>query len=155
MAALYKFNTNLEYDSIYTMPRTYDSLCPHPIVSDTIPMPGNCITVGLPEAPKAGQNLQLKIYPNPAREYVTIEVPEYSVKVTTTSFGTQQQFRPLTGEVQLSFMALSGQIVLSQTFDASLRNHVVPLEGLAPGMYMIHLTQKGTVVADGKVMVVR
>ena len=155
MAALYKFNTNLEYDSIYTMPRTYDSLCPHPIVSDTIPMPGNCITVGLPEAPKAGQNLQLKIYPNPAREYVTIEVPEYSVTVTTTSFGTQQQFRPLTGEVQLSFMALSGQIVLSQTFDASLRNQVVSLKGLAPGMYMIHLSQKGKVVADGKVMVVR
>ena len=155
MIALYKFNSNLEYDSIYTIPRTYDSLCPHPIASDTIPMPGNCITVGMPEAPKAGQNLQLKIYPNPAREYVTIEVPEYSVTVTTTSFGTQQQFRPLTGEVQLSFMALSGQIVLSQTFDASMRNQVVPLKGLAPGMYMIHLTQKGKVVADGKVMVVR
>jgi len=30
-----KLTSSLEYDSIYTTPFTYDSLCPHPIVSDT------------------------------------------------------------------------------------------------------------------------
>ncbi len=30
-----KLTSDLEYDSIYTTPFTYDSLCPHPIASDT------------------------------------------------------------------------------------------------------------------------
>jgi hypothetical protein len=152
---LHKFNTNLEYDSIYTMPRTYDSLCPHPIASDTIPMPGNCITVSLPEAPKADETMQLKVYPNPASEFVTVEVPEFSVNTIKTGLGRYQQFHPLTGEVELSLINLSGQIVKTEVFDASERNHVINVNSLAPGMYMVHLTQKGKFVAQGKVMVVR
>ena len=35
---LFKLNSDLEYDSIYNTPFTYDSLCPYPIVSDTIPL---------------------------------------------------------------------------------------------------------------------
>jgi len=152
---LYKFNTNLEYDSIYTAPRTYDSLCPHPIVSDTIPMPGICINVSLPEAPKTGETQQLKVYPNPASTFVTIEIPEFSVKTMPTGIGNQQQFRPLTGEIKLSIMNLSGQIVKTEVFDASERNHVIDISQFASGMYVIHLTQKGKFIAQGKVMVVR
>jgi hypothetical protein len=33
---LYKLNSNLDYDSIYTHPYTYDSLCPNGVISDTI-----------------------------------------------------------------------------------------------------------------------
>ncbi|MEI8048221.1 MAG: T9SS type A sorting domain-containing protein [Bacteroidota bacterium] len=152
---LYKFNTNLEYDSIYTAPRTYDYMCPHPIKSDTIPMPGNCITVNMPEAPKADETMQLKVYPNPANEFVTVEIPEFSVTNTVTGFVTQQQFRPLNGELQLSLINLSGQIVKTEVFDASRRNHVLRVNTLPPGLYVIHLTQKGKFVAQGKVMVVR
>jgi len=152
---LYKFNTNLEYDSIYTAPRTYDSLCPHPIVSDTIPMPGICINVSLPEAPKTGETQQLKVYPNPANTFVTIEIPEFSVTTMSTGIGNQQQFRPLTGEIKLSIMNLSGQIVKTEVFDASERNHVIDVSHITSGMYVIHLTQKGKFIAQGKVMVVR
>ena len=155
MVGLYKFNSNLEYDSIYTMPRTYDSLCPHPIISDTIPMPGICTFVSLPEPINKSDVLQLKVYPNPANEYVTVEIPEYSVTTTKGGYITQQQFRALTGEVQLSVINLSGQKVKTETFDASERNQVIKVSTLAPGMYMLHLTQKGKFVAQGKVMVVR
>jgi hypothetical protein len=155
MVGLYKFNSNLEYDSIYTAPRTYDSLCPYPIVSDTIPMPGICTFVSLPEPINKSDVLQLKVYPNPASEYVTIEIPEYSVTTTKGGYVTQQQFRPLTGEVQLSVINLSGQIVKTEVFDASERNHVIKVNMLTPGLYMLHLTQKGKFVAQGKVMVVR
>lgn len=155
MVGIYKFNSNLEYDSIYTMPRTYDSLCPHPIISDTIPMPGICTFVSLPEPVNKSDMLQLKVYPNPASEYVTIEIPEYSVTTTKGGYVIQQQFRPLTGEVQLSVINLSGQIVKTETFDASERNHVIKVNMLTPGLYMLHLTQKGKFVAQGRLMVVR
>ncbi len=152
---LYKFNSNLEYDSIYTAPRTYDSLCPHPIVSDTIPMPGICTFVSMPEPISKSDILQLKVYPNPASKYTTVEIPEYYANTTKGGYITQQQFRPLTGEVKLSIINLRGHIVKTETFDASERNHVIGLTTLPPGMYMLHLTQKGKFVAQGKVMVVR
>jgi hypothetical protein len=155
MVGLYKFNSNLEYDSIYTMPRTYDSLCPHSIVSDTIPMPGICQFVLIPEPLSKSDVMQLKVYPNPAKEYTTVEIPEYSSTTTKGGYVTQQQFRPLTGEVQLSVINLSGQIVKTETFDASERNHVIKVNMLTPGLYMLHLTQKGKFVAQGRVMVVR
>jgi hypothetical protein len=118
-------------------------------------MPGICTFVSLPEPVNKSDELQLKVYPNPASEYVTIEIPEYSVTTTKGGYVTQQQFRPLTGDVQLSIINLSGQIVKTEVFDASERNHVITVNMLTPGLYMLHLTQKGKFVAQGKVMVVR
>ena len=96
-----------------------------------------------------------KVYPNPVRNFATIEIPEFSVTTMPTGIGNQQQFHPILGEVQLSIINISGQIVKTETFDASERNHVISVNELTPGMYMLHLTQKGKFVAQGKVMVVR
>ncbi|HOW29966.1 MAG TPA: T9SS type A sorting domain-containing protein [Bacteroidales bacterium] len=153
--SLYKFNMNLEYDSIYSALRTYDSLCPHPIASDTIPMPGICQYVNVPDPVPTGDVLQLKIYPNPATQYTTVEMPEYSLTATKGNIVKQQQFRPLKGEVQLSLMNLAGQIVKMDYFDASERNHIVNVSKLPAGMYVLHLTQKGKFIAQGKVMVMK
>jgi len=75
----YKINDNLEFDSLYTMPRSYDSLCPYPIVSDTVnPDCGLIVSIQDPEIePEA---YRMKIYPNPASGKLTIEVPELLVK---------------------------------------------------------------------------
>ena len=96
-----------------------------------------------------------KVYPNPVRNFATIEIPEFSVTTKHTGIGNQQQFRPITGVVQLSIINLRGQIVKTEVFDASERNHVIKVSTLTPGMYMLHLTQKGKFIAQGKVMVVR
>ncbi|MCK5838480.1 MAG: hypothetical protein KAG99_01470, partial [Bacteroidales bacterium] len=62
----FKFNDDLEYDTIYTQPFVYDSLCPYPIVSDTIPL--DCVVVGLEEERKEVERPQLTIVPNPAKD---------------------------------------------------------------------------------------
>ena len=76
----YKLNSNLEFDSVYTTPFTYDSLCPHQIVSDTIPL-NDCqvVVVGLDEAQKNPEKIRLHIYPNPAGEQITVDMPQYLV----------------------------------------------------------------------------
>jgi hypothetical protein len=75
-----KLNANLEYDSIYTQPFTYDSLCPYPIVSDTLVC--DCEPfVSVKEAQQARQTLLIK--PNPATEWFTAEVP-YTLPKTGT-----------------------------------------------------------------------
>jgi len=147
---LYKFNKNLEYDSIYTVPRTYDSLCPHPIVSDTIAMPDNCITVSLPELPVLTSVTALKVFPNPASNYVTIEVPEFIVTANDYGHLKEQQFRPLSGKVLLNVYNLEGRLIKSEEFSGDSRNYCLDISNWSTGMYSIQLSQKGKRFANGK-----
>lgn len=152
MIGLYKFNSNLEYDSIYTMPRTYDSLCPHPVQSDTVLMPDNCIYVSLPEEPNVGELQPLKLHPNPASDYVSIELPEFSVTNSKTGTSAESRYRPITGPCNLVVYNINGQMVYSETMEAGDRNHVILISGWAPGMYLIQLEQKGEKIAGGKLL---
>lgn len=95
----------------------------------------------------------LIIYPNPTSEFITIEIPEYWATTSKGGYVTQQQYKPLTGEVQLSVINISGEVVKTEVFDASERNHVIRLSAISPGMYSLQLIQRGEIIAQGKVMV--
>ncbi len=150
MTGLYKFNTDLQYDSIYSTPLTYDSLCPHPVVSDTIEMPGNCIIVSMPDAPEINSSMKLKIYPNPASEYVTIEVPAFTTEANDYGNLHEQKYRAVTGDIFLNVYNLSGQLIKSDIISDGIRNYILNIHNWIPGMYSIQLTQKGLRLAEGK-----
>ena len=76
---LYKLNSSLEYDTLYTVPRTYDSLCPCPIVSETID-PDCGLVVGIQSPEQAPELYELKAFPNPAKGTLTLELPQYLSK---------------------------------------------------------------------------
>jgi len=153
--SLEKYDTALSGGMPDTNVYQYDTHCENTIGNDVLTFPSVCSTISIPEKSGARDYMSLKIYPNPATDYVTVEIPEFSVSNRTTGYGAQKQFRPLAGEVQLSVINLSGQIVKTEVFDASERNHVIKVNMLTPGIYMLQLTQKGKFVAQGKVMVVR
>ena len=153
MISLYKFNSNLEYDSVYTMPRTYDSLCPHPIQSDTILMPDNCIYVSLPEEPRVGELQPLKLYPNPASNFVSIELPEYAVSSKDIGISVESRYRPIQGECELVAYDINGKKIYSETLEAGERNHVIITSGWGAGIYLVELEQKGVKIAGGKLVV--
>lgn len=73
---LMKFNTNLEYDSIYTAPRKYDYLCPEPIVSKTIDLSDCDIVVNVEDIPTREEYyarislIPITPAPNPGRENI-------------------------------------------------------------------------------------
>jgi len=71
---LAKLNENLEEDTLYTMPFTYDSLCPYQIVSDTIVQDDCGLIVGIEEEEgmEAWGQGGLEIWPNPAREQIHV-----------------------------------------------------------------------------------
>jgi len=74
----YKLNSNFDFDSIYTQPYVYDSLCLHPIVSDTIDP--NCdLIVSIDDSKTNLQKSNLKVYPNPATNRISIEFPKVLV----------------------------------------------------------------------------
>jgi len=82
---LMKFNTSLEYDSIYTTPRVYDYLCPDPIVSKTIDLSDCEVIVNVEDIPTRKEYyarislIPITPAPNPAKDYVRflLENTEY------------------------------------------------------------------------------
>jgi len=90
---LFKLNSSLAYDSIYTKPYPYDSLCNKTIVSHTF-MP-NCDVITNINDPIVNQSSAvLKIFPNPASRKVMIIMPkclvvqtgQHEVKVSTVYY---------------------------------------------------------------------
>jgi hypothetical protein len=73
---LWKMNSDLEDDTLYTQPITYDSLCPHEILSETVDL--DCsLFVNIDEIPtKEEDESTIKIAPNPAREWVALTLPD-------------------------------------------------------------------------------
>jgi hypothetical protein len=73
---LWKMNETLEDDTLYTQPLTYDSLCPYEIQSDTVDL--DCgVFVNIDELPtKEEYESTIKIYPNPARDWVALTLPD-------------------------------------------------------------------------------
>jgi hypothetical protein len=73
---LWKMNSDLEDDTLYTQPLTYDSLCPYEILSDTVDL--DCsLFVNIDDIPtKELYESTIKISPNPAKDWITLTLPD-------------------------------------------------------------------------------
>jgi hypothetical protein len=70
----FKLNSDLEYDTPFTTPFIYDSLCPYEITSDTTDL--DCdILVLVDEQFVPLDKVKMQIYPNPSRDKFTISYP--------------------------------------------------------------------------------
>jgi hypothetical protein len=107
-----KFNSDLEYDSIYTRPYTYDSLCPGTIVSDTIQL--DCdIVVNLDEPLLQPEN-NLLLFPNPASSRVSIKLPGNKMTVEKRHGFMITTIKPLDEKLELQITNLAGRQVFYQ-----------------------------------------
>jgi hypothetical protein len=149
---LFKLNENLEDDTIYTRPFTYDSLCPYQIVSDTI-VPDDCgLIVGIeeqgggeagkPGGREAGKRGGLEVWPNPAKEVL-------SVKVLGLSSGI---------DYELVIYDIFGRLILSSTpiippFGGTEGGLQINVESFPPGVY-IAILKKGIDLVDSSKFVI-
>lgn len=137
----YKFNQDLEYDTIYTQPFTYDSLCPHPIVSDTIPL--DCVTVGLEEQEKE-ERAQLTVSPNPARDKIKVILPEYiSWQSKSAGFNVTTWKYNYEGDVPLEIYDIYGRRWHSEIIPAGEKETEIDVSALPPGMYVVRVVIEG------------
>lgn len=127
-----KLNANLEYDSIYTQPFTYDSLCPYPIVSDTILC--NCEPfVSVKEAKEAQQSLS--IMPNPATDGFTVGFENVFQQVGT-----------------LRVYDVLGRIQTEEVLPPGQKQTKISSGSWKPGLYLVRY-QSGGKVMSGKVLI--
>ncbi|MFH1297528.1 MAG: T9SS type A sorting domain-containing protein, partial [Bacteroidota bacterium] len=148
----YKLNSDLEFDSIYTMPRTYDSLCPYPIVSDTVdPDCGLIVSVKDPE--KYPELYRLTIYPNPATHNVTVEVPEFLQKQTGPAGFQATTVYHQWGSATLEIFDLFGRMVMEQLVLQADRTVEMDVSGWKRGMYVFRLSYRGETIASEQVVI--
>jgi len=135
---LMKFNSDLEYDSIYTRPYTYDSLCNETIVSDTIQL--DCdIVVNLDEPMLQPEN-NLLVFPNPATSRVTIKLPENKMTVEKKHGFEITTIRPLDENLSLEIISLSGRLMLKQEIEKGTRDIEIEVSGWKERIYLVILS---------------
>jgi len=157
-----KLTADLEYDSVYTTPFTYDSLCEHPIVSDTIPL-DDCevVVVSIDEALKNPETTKLHVYPNPANEQVTIEMPKFIVRLTggqvdknKTGFGISAttiyyQWNTSTLEIYNLF----GKLMYSKEIPKKTERIELEVDSWNGGMYVVRVVYMQDIVASAKFVI--
>ncbi|UPT68464.1 MAG: T9SS type A sorting domain-containing protein [Sphingobacteriales bacterium JAD_PAG50586_3] len=92
--------------------------------------PAPCaLTIGVDENKTEG----ITIYPNPAQDFITIDMPIGYNKST------------------LQILNMHGQLVYSQTVKAGIQN--IQLDNLATGLYMVTLQADGKRIYSGKLLI--
>ena len=147
----WKLNSDLEFDSLYTYPFVYDSLCPHPIVSDTIPL--DCVIVGIDEPFRDPETGRLKAWPNPANNILHIDIPEHLRSETSNAVFNLSTVYHQWGSAVLEIFDLFGRKVYSKEAFQSERRLEIDVTGWGKGMYVARLVYNGKTVSTAKVMV--
>jgi hypothetical protein len=118
---MWKMNTNLEDDTLYTQPLIYDSLCPHEIQSDTVLL--DCgLFVNIDEIPtKEEYEATIKISPNPAGDWVMLALPD----------------NVASGSVELKIYNIFGQEVVRKDVMPYDRMISLNITSLSSGLYFV------------------
>ena len=148
-----KVNSDLEYDSIYTKPFTYDSLCPHPIVSDTVDPDCDNVYVGIEEPFKNPETTRLKVYPSPAGDHITIEMPKYLVVTNTSSNIPSTTVYHQWKSTLLEVYDLSGKKVFEKEIPRNETELNLDVSNWRKGMYVFRLLYNSKEVGNQKVVV--
>jgi len=131
-ASAIKLNANLEYDSLYTQPYIYDSLCLYPIVSDTLLC--NCEPfVSIKEIQQGNESLT--VMPNPASGSFTILLKQ-----------------PLALSGSLQIYDMMGRIVHHSPLQPGSQQFLINCAGWSSGLYFIRLRSDGKVLS-GKALI--
>jgi len=146
----WKLNSNLEYDSIYTQPLVYDSLCPYPITSDTIPL--DCEIVGLDEPLQNPETGRLKVFPNPAFNQLHIEIPDKLKSGKQSPMFTITTIYHQWRSASLEIYNLFGERLYSGPIRQDDRTLDLDVSSWPRGMYVVRLVYNKNTVASEKVV---
>jgi hypothetical protein len=148
----FKVNPDLEYDTIYTHPFVYDSLCPYPIVSDTLE-PECDLIVNIDEPFTNPETCRLKVYPNPARDKITIESPKYLIVNSGNTLFQSQTVHHKWQSATIEIYDLFGRRMFSKDVRQGEEELETDVSSWPRGMYVVRLVYNGQTVASEKVVV--
>jgi hypothetical protein len=150
---LFKINSNLELDSAYTIPRTYDSLCPHPIVSDTMDLEGCGIYTSMPDPILQPDVFKLKVFPVPAKDRFTIQIPEQLLAESSMGGVTINTVYHQWDKTILQIIDITGRIVFEKDIYFNEKEVEINCSAWPAGFYAARLLYKNMKVGEVKILV--
>ena len=152
---LYKFNANLDLDSVYTQPRVYDSLCPHAVVSDTTNADDCSVITKIDDPVAHPEKYGMSVCPNPAADRISLTFPELLLRQAT--FGSYQSTTVyhLWRSASLQIFDLQGRCVFSKEIPRDLRETPIEVSAWTPGLYLARLVFMNETVGEVKFLVRR
>jgi len=149
----FKINENLEYDSIYTQPMIYDSLCPDSITTETFEL--DCdILVDVYEPFETKQRNILEIYPNPSSEIVNIRLPDYIItEQQTRNFEVTRIHYQYNGLMELKLFDMFGREIKKLSFSNQQEEIILNVSGLQEGLYLVVFYVGNNAYGSGKFIV--
>ena len=158
---LFKLNQYLEHDTIYSMPFTYDSLCPYQIVSDTI-VPDDCgLIVGIEDGKTGGQEegggWGIELWPNPGSGLIHVSLSSRQSAAcpgerSESGIGSRQSIDRFTIEVYDIFGRQAPTPALPHSGEG---DWIGDVSALPPGLYLLVVKDGQTVIASAKFVVAR
>lgn len=150
---LFKVNSNLELDTLYTTPFEYDYLCPDPIPSDTIDLVDCGIYTKLHDPDKEPDIFNLKAYPVPAEDFITVELPgELLLEKVMNGITIKTVFHQW-DKTKLQVINMQGTIVAQMDIPSSEKQTTIDCHTWKPGMYAVRLIFRGYKVGEVKVLI--
>ncbi|MGE5316412.1 MAG: T9SS type A sorting domain-containing protein [Chloroflexota bacterium] len=150
---IFKINSNLDLDSLYTMPRTYDTLCPYQIVSDTLDLEDCGIYTSLKDPDIFPESYQLKAYPVPAYDNINFTMPEELVVNKTMNGVKVQTIYHQWDKTTLQIYNLQGHLIFEKEIDYSQKEIKIDCYPWKNGMYLARLMYNSSKVGESKIMI--
>jgi len=150
---LWKLNMDMEYDSIYTQPHNYDSLCDHAIPSETLFFPCDVI-VSTQENELKAEREKMVVYPNPGHEEVHVKLPEIiQLQTSTTNFNIRTRLHKWYEDLTFQIADFSGKVILNRSVRPDEKEILIQVSGFNTGLYCFILRYKGNIVGIEKVLI--
>jgi hypothetical protein len=150
---LYKFNYELESDTLYTQPFQYDYLCDDlPIASDTIGIDDCDLWTKLPGEIEYRNAKQLFIFPCPAENEITITLPEATADEHPWGPMTSRQYNYRYHENSiLKIFDVYGRLIEEISLKNIEGNELkLKVTGVNTGIYLVNLFENQKLMASGK-----
>jgi hypothetical protein len=148
----YKINSNFDFDSIYIHQYGYDSLCPYPIVSNTIDPDCNLI-VSVDDSRTFPQASKLKVYPNPAAGLIRVELPKTLVINTGTGkYQSSKEYFQWKSTI-LEVYDLQARKVLEKEIPKQQQQLELDISEWSRGLYYFRLVYDKQTIGGEKVVV--
>lgn len=150
---LYKFNYNLDYDTLYTQPFEYDYKCENlPIIWDTIGVNDCDLWTKLPGEIEYQKAKQLLIFPNPAVNEITIRLPVATADESQWGPMTSRQYNYRYHENSvLKIFDIYGRLIEEISLRDIAGNELQKnVSGYKSGIYLVNLFENQKLMASGK-----
>ncbi|MCD4665258.1 MAG: T9SS type A sorting domain-containing protein [Bacteroidales bacterium] len=153
---LHKFNSDLEYDTIYTQSFDYDYMCDDlPIVSDTLGIDDCDIWTSLPGEIEYRLAQYLVVYPNPAKDKITVRLPRATAEERSWGPFTSRHFNhQYYKNSVLCIYDIFGRQVKEISLTNQQENELkIDVSALTSGIYLINLYENEKKMASGKFII--